>query len=204
MDFLQALSDPSALPFGWPTGGLGAFLLFLAPVGGGIPVGVLLADRGGVPAWGTILLYLLSDVVLAFAIEPLFAVVLRLGRRFETVGRAGAVIQRVSHGAGLKQEGAKSALGLIFVSFAVSPTTGRAAAASVGHGFFRGWSLAIIGDMAYFALLMASTLWLSNVLGNDRLTIVIAIATAWILPLVLQRMRTTILRPAAVAAHAEP
>jgi hypothetical protein len=64
--------------------------------------------------------------------------------------------------------------------------------------------LAIIGDMAYFALLMASTLWLSNVLGNDRLTIVIAIATAWILPLVLQRMRTTILRPAAVAAHAEP
>src|SRR5436309_11018033 len=189
MDFLQALGDPTALPLGWPTGGFGAFLLFLAPVGGGIPIGVLMADRGGIPAWAIVSLYLLSDIVLAVAIEPILAVVLRLGRRVESVGRLGQIIQRVTHGAGLKQDGKKSALGLIFVSFAVSPTTGRAAAASVGHGFFRGWSLAIIGDMGYFGLLMASTLWLSNVLGNDRLTIVIAFAAAWILPLVMQRMR---------------
>ena len=200
MDFLQAFTDPTALPVGWPTGGLGAFLLFLAPIGGGIPIGVLVADRGGVPAWATVSLYLLSDIVLAFAIEPILALVLRLGRRVESIGRAGQIIQRLTHGAGLKQEGRKSALGLIFVSFAISPTTGRAAAASVGHGFVRGWSLAIIGDMGYFGLLMASTLWLSDVLGNDRLTIVIAFAAAWILPLVMQRMRSRLSAQATAAA----
>ena len=189
MDFLQAFTDPSALPIGWPTGGLGAFLLFLAPVGGGIPIGVIVAERGGVPAWGIVSLYLLSDIVAAVAIEPIVALVSRLGPRVKAINEAGQWVKRLSDGAGLKQEGTKSALGLIFLSFAVSPTTGRAAAAAVGHGFLRGWSLAITGDMGYFALLMVSTLWLSNVLGNDRLTIVIAFVAAWVLPLVLGRVR---------------
>jgi hypothetical protein len=187
---MQLVTNPSApLSVGWRTGGWGAFLLFLAPVGGGIPVGVLVADRGGVPAWGIASLYLLSDIVLAFALEPIVAFILRLGRRVESIGRIGRAIQRLSSGAGLKQDGTKSALGLIFLSFAISPTTGRAASAAVGHGFVRGWSLAIVGDMGYFMLLMASTLWLSSKLGDDRLTVLIAFIAAWILPLSLQRLR---------------
>jgi hypothetical protein len=115
----------------WPTGGLGAFLLFLAPVGGGIPLGVIVADRGGVPPWGIAVLYLLSDIALAITIEPILKLILRVGGRVEPMGKIGQAIQRLSAGAGLGRDGAKSALGLIFVSFAISPTTGRAAAASV-------------------------------------------------------------------------
>jgi hypothetical protein len=38
--------------------------------------------------------------------------------------------------------------------------TGRAAAKAAGHGFLPGWAIAITGDMIYFVVLMASTLWL--------------------------------------------
>ena len=41
-DFLLPLLDPTApLPAFWPSGGLGAFLLFLIPIGGGIPLASL-------------------------------------------------------------------------------------------------------------------------------------------------------------------
>ena len=58
-DLLRLLWDPTApLPTSWPAGGLGAFLLFLVPVGGGIPLGVLMARDGGVTPLITALLYL--------------------------------------------------------------------------------------------------------------------------------------------------
>ena len=71
------------------------------------------------------------------------------------------------------------------------------AAASVGHGFLRGWSLAILGDMGYFFVLMGSTLWLSSTLGNDRLTMLFGLGMALVLPLLLQRVRGRLMRPAA-------
>jgi len=47
-DFTRALLDPNApIPAGWPGGAWGVFLLFLVPVGGGIPAGVLLARARG-------------------------------------------------------------------------------------------------------------------------------------------------------------
>ena len=49
---------------------LSVFKLFIIPVGGGIPGGVLLAQSQGM-AWPvTGLLYLVSDIALAFAFEP--------------------------------------------------------------------------------------------------------------------------------------
>ena len=57
------------------------------------------------------------------------------------------------------------------MSLTLDPTAGRAAAAAAGHGFVPGWTLAIIGDMIYFVLLMASTLWVSSVVGDDRVTL---------------------------------
>src|SRR5262249_28196493 len=68
---------------------------------------------------------------------------------------------------------------------------GRAAAAAAGHGFMSGWTLAIIGDMAYFVLLMVSTLWLSSIFGDDRLTIGAVLIATWVIPLVIRRLRRT-------------
>ena len=65
-DFLQPLIDPTApLPAIWPTGAWGAFLLFLIPIGGGIPLGVLMARDAGVSPLVMALMYLVSDVFMA-------------------------------------------------------------------------------------------------------------------------------------------
>jgi hypothetical protein len=69
----------------------------------------------------------------------------------------------------------------------IDPMTGRAAAAMAGHGFFSGWAIAITGDMIYFGVLMASTLWLDGVLGDSRLTILAVLALMFIIPAVFRR-----------------
>lgn len=192
-DFVRALFDPTApLPAGWPSGALGAFLLFLVPVGGGIPLGVLLARDGGVAPVVTAVLYFLSDLVLAVTTEPFVALVAWLGRRVPALQQLGDRLSRLTGQAGLRDEGARGPLGLILVSFTISPTTGRAAAAAAGHGFLAGWTLAIIGDMGYFLLLMASTLWLSGVLGDERMTVGAVLLLTWVLPLLLRRLRRVV------------
>ena len=80
-------------------------------------------------------------------------------------------------------------LALVLVSFGVDPMTGRAAAAAAGHGFLPGWTIAITGDMFYFALLMISTLWLGAALGDDRLTIGVMLFVMLVLPAILRRWR---------------
>jgi hypothetical protein len=189
-ELTRALFDPTApLPAGWPSGALGAFLLFLVPVGGGIPLGVLMARNAGVPAAMTVGLYFVSDLVLAVTAEPMLGGVRWLGRRLPLLGLIGDRLSRLTNAVGLQQEGVRGPLGLILVSFTISPTTGRAAAAAAGHGFFSGWTLAIIGDMGYFLLLMASTLWLSGVVGDDRVTIGIVLVATWALPWLIARLR---------------
>jgi hypothetical protein len=202
-DLLRLLWDPTApLPATWPAGGLGAFLLFLVPVGGGIPLGVLMARDAGVSPLITALLYLASDVVIAVFAEPWLAFLRWVGRRIPFVGRVGERLSRLSGGAGLKDSGARGPLGLILVSFTTSPTMGRAATSAAGHGFFSGWSLAIIGDMLYFALLMASTLWISGLLGDERVTIGLVLVATWVLPTVLRRLHAR--RAARVAVSSAP
>jgi hypothetical protein len=194
-ELLRAAVDPTApLPAGWPSGAAGAFLVFLFPVGAGIPLGVLMAARAGVPAVVIAFLYFVSDLVLALTAEPMLAGVRWLGRRIPPLGALGDRLTRFANVVGLQQDGIHGPLGLILVSFTISPTTGRAAAAAAGHGFFSGWTLAIIGDMAYFLLLMVSTLWLSSVIGDDRITIGIALVATWILPVLVRRVQRRRLR----------
>ena len=80
-------------------------------------------------------------------------------------------------------------LGLILFRLSISPTSGRAAAAAAGHGFFAGWTLAIIGDMLFFCVLMATTLAVASVFGDSRQTIGAVVIVAWIAPLVIRRLR---------------
>jgi hypothetical protein len=203
-DLLRLLWDPTApLPTTWPAGGLGAFLLFLVPVGGGIPLGVLMARDAGVSPLITALLYLASDVVIAVFAEPWLAFLRWIGQRISFLGRVGERLSRLSGGAGLKDGGARGPLGLVLVSFTTSPTMGRAATSAAGHGFFTGWSLAIAGDMLYFVLVMASTLWISGLLGDERVTIGAVLVATWVLPTLLRRVRLR-RTPRVATAAAQP
>jgi hypothetical protein len=189
-DLLPALFDPTApIPSCWPTGAWGALLVFLLPLAGGVPIGVLMARDGGVPPYGIVFLYLLSDIVLAFTAEPMIWLGRWLGRRYERLGQIGRSVAMLETQVGIGTNGFRGRLSLILFAFCVSPTSGRAAAALAGHGFLSGWTLAIIGDMLYFLVLMVSTLWLSDLLGDSRLVVAIMFVASWLLPVALRRIR---------------
>jgi|SRR5579859_2799697 len=188
--YLRTQFDPSApLPDLWPAGVFGVFLIFVMPTVVGIPLGVIMARDAGLTPLITAALYFASDLVLAVTAEPGLALVRWIGARVPLLGRLGDRLASLSARAGLKDDGVRGPLGLILVSFTVNPLAGRAAAAAAGHGFFGGWALAIIGDMLYFALIMASTLWISSVFGNDRLAIGVVFIVAFLAPLLLRRLR---------------
>lgn len=190
-DLLQALLTPGApLPAAWPTGAFGVFLLFMFPVGGGIPFGVILARDSGLSPLETFGLFALSDVLGAVMSEPYVMLFRWLGRKVGWIGRIGERITRFTAAAGLADGGKRGPLGIILTSFTVSLMTGRAAAAAAGHGVIMGWTLAIIGDLFYFLVLMASTLWLSSVLGDERITVGIVLLGMWVVPMLIRKWRS--------------
>src|SRR5712692_347464 len=188
--YLRTQFDPSApLPDLWPAGVFGVFLIFVLPTVVGIPLGVIMARDAGLSPLLTAGLYFASDLVLPITAEPMLALVRWVGKRVAFMDRLGARLARLTETTGLKEGGVRGPLGLILVSFTVNPLAGRAAAAAAGHGFFSGWALAIVGDMIYFALIMASTLWISSVFGNDRLAIGVVLFVAFLAPILLRRLR---------------
>ena len=189
-DLQRALLDPTApIPAGWPGGMWGVLLLFLIPIGGGIPAGVLLAHARGI-GWPLMLvLYFVSDVVLAGLFEPLLRLLMLVGRMVPIVGRAARAARTVVQRTAAQYGNAGGPLALVLVSFGVDPMTGRTAAAAAGHGFVSGWMIAITGDMMYFTLLMVSTLWLGSALDNDRLTTGVMLFVMLVLPAVIRRWR---------------
>ncbi|HZR81459.1 MAG TPA: hypothetical protein VFD92_10225 [Candidatus Binatia bacterium] len=189
----RALLDPTApIPAGWPAGAWGVLLLFLVPIGGGIPSGVLMAADRGIPWPAMLALYFVSDVILACVFEPFLRLLIAAGRAIPLLGRFAAFIRRMVQRTAAQYGNAAGPLPLVLVSFGVDPMTGRAAAAAAGHGFVPGWAIAITGDMFYFALLMVSTLWLNHVLGDERLTVGVMLFVMLVLPSFLRRARTPV------------
>lgn len=188
-DLQRALLDPTApIPAGWPAGWWGVLLLFLVPVGGGIPAGVLMARDRSI-AWPAMMaLYFVSDVVLACTFEPMLRLVLAASRRIGPLGRVAdairAAVRRTTEPYGPNA----GPFALVMIAFGIDPMTGRAAAAAAGHGFLPGWAIAIAGDMLYFAVLMVSTLWLNAAIGSERLTIGLMLVLMLVLPRLTRRI----------------
>ena len=191
-DALQtALLHPSApIPSDWPAGPWGVFLLFLVPVGGGIPAGVLLARARGLSMLLMMALYFVSDVILACIFEPMLHGLRALGRLIPPLGRFGQRFIAAAQWSGMEAgNGATGPLRLVLVAFAVDPMTGRAAAAAAGHGFVPGWAIAITGDMFYFALLAYTTLGMHRLLGDERLTVGVMLLVMFVGPSLVRRWR---------------
>lgn len=166
--------------------------LFIIPVGGGIPAGVMLAQSKGL-AWPvTALLYLISDILLAFAFEPLLRALaficgkVRFLARFSSALRA-ATARNVSHFGGT----GAGPIALIMIAFGVDPMTGRASAMAAGHGFITGWAIAIAGDMLYFAVIAISTLRLNSYIKDPNTTMLIILAGMFFVPIIVRRIRSS-------------
>ncbi|GAM09444.1 hypothetical protein OR1_01723 [Geobacter sp. OR-1] len=177
-----AASTPTILP---------VLKLFIIPVGGGIPAGVMLAQSKGL-AWPiTTLLYLVSDIILAFAFEPILRIIAFIcGKvsflaRFSTALKA-ATARSVTHFGGT----GAGPIALIMIAFGVDPMTGRASALAAGHGFITGWAIAIAGDMLYFAVIAITTLRLNSYFRDPDTTMFIVLAAMFFLPVVIRRIRS--------------
>ena len=113
---------------------LSVLMLFLIPVGGGIPAGVLLAKTRGL-AWPvTSGLYFVSDVILAFLFEPVLRLLILAGREIHFLAKV-TEAARLSTARTVAHYGGAGAgpFALILIAFGVDPMTGRAAAAAAGR-----------------------------------------------------------------------
>ncbi|MBV9895170.1 MAG: hypothetical protein JO020_13460 [Chloroflexi bacterium] len=189
-EFSRAMLDPTApLPTLWPTGALGVFLVFATQIGAGIPIGVVMARDAGLNVLEIAGLYLASDVLLAVICEPVLMVLRWLAARVYWLAALGQRLSRLSGATGLNEGRVKGPLGLVLFSFVFAPAPARAASEAAGHGPISGWTLAIIGDMAYFGVVMASTLLVIQIFGDSRLTLGPLILAAWLLPMLVQRLQ---------------
>ena len=165
------------------------FLLFSIPVGGGIPAGVLLGQKQGL-GWLTMIgLYLISDIVMALYFEPLMKLVIHLSDNFRFTKRFKAAFAASTQKTIAKFGAKPGPLTLIMIAFGVDPMTGRAAAYAAGHGFLAGWAIAIGGDMIFFTVIMASTIWLNGIFGDGTLTAVVIMICMFGIPPLVQRLK---------------
>lgn len=163
--------------------------LFLIPIGGGIPAGVLLAKSRSIPWPITTLLYFVSDVILACIFEPLMLLLIKLGKRSPKLAKFIDVFRQSMKKTTSVYGSHLGPLALIMIAFGVDPMTGRAAAAAAGHRFIMGWLFAIAGDMLYFGVIMASTLWLNNILGDGTWTMIIILILMMVVPALVRKFK---------------
>jgi hypothetical protein len=164
-------------------------LLFVVPVGGGIPAGVILAKSKSISWVLTSFLYFISDLILACVFEPLMLLFLywcKKNHRFEKFRKSFAAIMTKT----ISRYGVNpSPFNLIMITFGTDPMTGRSVAKAAGHGFVIGWALTIAGDMLFFFVIMASTLWLNQILGDGTWTVLIITALILGLPPLIEKWR---------------
>ncbi len=179
-----------------PTGMLPVLKLFLLPVGGGIPAGVLLARANGL-AWPfTAGLYLVSDLVLALVFEPILRFLALLAGKVPLLTRFSTALKGVT-ARSVTHFGGTSAgpLALVMIAFGVDPMTGRATALAAGHGFIAGWAFAIAGDMLYFAVIALTTLRLNSYFRDPNSTSLVVLGLMFFVPLLVRYFRSGQLLP---------
>ena len=164
-------------------------MLFAIPIGGGIPAGVVLAQSKGIGWVAMTILYFFSDVALAFVFEPCMMVVAHLAKRFHFLARLMENIRVITNKTIAGFGPNPGPFLLVLIAFGVDPMTGRAAALAQGHSFLSGWAIAIMGDMLFFGVVMASTIWLNNILGDGTWTAVIIMILMLAIPALVRRLK---------------
>ncbi len=165
-------------------------VLFLIPIGGGIPAGVLLAKEQGFTWPLTTFLYFISDVILALVFEPIMLIVISYGKKVSNLQRFGEVFKEALQKTTAQYGHGTGPLALVMVAFGVDPMTGRTVAVAAGHGFVTGWMIAITGDMLYFGVIMASTLWLKDIIGDGTWTMWIILILMILVPLIIKKIKS--------------
>jgi len=169
---------------------LSVLMLFLIPVGGGIPAGVLLARDKGLVWPVTAGLYLISDILLALAFEPVLRLLAWVAGKVPFLARLSARMKAAMARSTEHMSGTGAGpISLVMISFGVDPMTGRASAMAAGHGFLMGWVFAIAGDMLYYAVIAITTLNLNQYIRDPDTTMWIVLAAMLIVPMIIRAFR---------------
>jgi hypothetical protein len=173
---------------------LSVLKLFIIPVGGGIPAGVLLAHAKGL-AWPIATgLYLVSDIALALAFEPILRLFAALAGRIPFLARFSAALKAATARSAAHLGGTSAGpLALVMIAFGTDPMTGRATAHAAGHGFLAGWAFAIVGDMLYFAVIALTTLRLNSYFRDPNTTMLIVLGAMFVVPMLVRYVRSTLI-----------
>ncbi len=181
----------------FPGGALGlVFALFWAPIGPGIPAGVLLAQHLRIAPALTFGLYLLSDLSAVVLLNPLYSFLRAQGRRNPTVRNIGRRMLAVAM-IGMRRPSANDAgsgslapalLRIATVGFGVDIYTAGALATGLPIPRLAGWTAATAGDLSWFALLLGSTIAAAQAFDDERAIAAVVLVVTLIAPSVLRRI----------------
>jgi hypothetical protein len=163
--------------------------IYLIPFGGGIPSGVLLAKEKNIGWPIMMMLYFISDLILAVIFEPLLRLFIKYAKRSPKYDQIRMVVQMTIQRMIDFYGSDNGVFALIMIAFGADPMSGRAIAMAAGHGVLAGWAIAIAGDMLYFLLLMVSTLWLNSILGDGKTTVIVILVLMVIIPHFMRQIR---------------
>ncbi len=172
------------------------FALFWAPIGPGVPAGVLLAHHLRLAPTVTFGLYFLSDTLAAVVLNPLYAwlrthgrripMVRKIGRRLLGVAMIGIGRPTVEEMRDGRRTPALFRVGT--VGFGVDVYTAGALASALPVPRLQGWAAAIAGDILWFALLLGSSIAAATVLDDDRWIALVVVAVTLIVPPIARRV----------------
>ena len=135
------------------------------------------------------MLYLVSDIVLAFLFEPVMMFIIWASQHIPFLFKMRTIL-KLSTERTIARYGEKPGpFVLVMIAFGVDPMTGRAAALAAGHNFLAGWTIAIAGDMLFFGLIAVSTIFLNNILGDGTWAAVIVMVSMIVIPALFRRLR---------------
>ena len=173
------------------------FALFWAPIGPGIPAGVLLARHLSLNPAFTFLLYTASDVLGAAVCHPLFGLLRRaarhvpalhwLGTRMIRLAMFGARIPRgqdLQPGAGL----APALFRIATVGFGVDVYSAGMLVNGLRVPRILGWMSAIAGDLVWFALLLGTSIAAAAVVDDDRVIGGVVLLAMFVIPPIARRI----------------
>jgi len=164
--------------------------LFILPVGGGIPAGVMLASAKGLSWPITTALYLVSDLALALAFEPVLRLLALVCGKTPFLARISKALKAATSRSAAHFGGTGAGpVTLVMIAFGVDPMTGRASALAAGHGFLAGWAFAIAGDMLYFAVIALTTLRLNAYFHDPNTTMLIVLGAMFGVPMLVRYFR---------------
>ena len=174
------------------------FALFWAPVGPGIPAGVVLARHLALNPTVTFALYALSDVLSVFVFGPLFALLRRHGRKVRPVRALGRRVLKIAT-IGIRvprtedvRAGDAGVGPMLFriatVGFGIDVYMGGVLASGLPVPRVAGWASAIAGDLVWFAMLLAVSVSAAQVVDNDWALGAIVVVASVLIPVLARRL----------------